>query len=393
MSPTASTIEKIHPSTYLAVLTIASFFRVTGGGLYRDMRQKAVWMIAATLIFLVVYSMTSNGEGGGENSVLVVTFMSAGLFALVLSEADEKTQGEIFWFVSLFLFFNSTVGIVEGMSGFRLLPYVVSSEIIDWDNRPTALLGHPLSNSFITGAWVLALLMQASRDSFRFRSAVVVVFHLLAMVIFGGRASLVLTISIAAIYLVLRALVALVYRRNGRDVIVAVVMIYAAALSVPLLLSSGAADMIIDRFVDSRGSDETRYAAFQMLSSLTAGEWWLGIPISTRQAFLVAGGSTHGIEISWISLVLQFGAPIALSLLICAYLLLRSSMPKGMERFMLLAYFFAASFTSLSIGGKSLFISQTLVILTCISASMARKEASRRSEALLATRIGFPAAA
>ena len=60
---------------------------------------------------------------------------------------------------------NAAIGIVEYATGWRLTPYVFA--IYDW--RSTALLGHPLANAALTGAYILILLFgggAACRDLF-----------------------------------------------------------------------------------------------------------------------------------------------------------------------------------------------------------------------------------
>ena len=62
------------------------------------------------------------------------------------------------------LLLNATIGIVEFASGLRFTPLVAAGVVIEDDWRSTALLGHPLANASLTGAYILMLALGAGRD-------------------------------------------------------------------------------------------------------------------------------------------------------------------------------------------------------------------------------------
>lgn len=363
MSPAASAFVKIHPSTYLGLISLGCFLIFRSERKNNKSRNAAIRMIVSVCFILFFYVMVSEGEGGGEISALIVTFMSAGLLALLFDYAEPITLRRLRFMLSVFFIANSMLGLIELSSGQRLMPFVISEEVISWDLRPTALLGHPLLNSLLTGAWVLTLVIRGFKDGIKPSGFVVLATNVLAMFAFGGRAALVAMLLIAMLYMILKAFTALLAASRTTHVLFSFFGLYVALLFVPVILITDLAAPIVGRFVDAKGSDETRYAAVQMLSTLNLPEWLLGISSDARNSLQASAGSVHGIEISWVALILQFGLPITACLLVLTWQLLNSAARSGLERFTLVSYFFVTTFTSLSIGSKSLLISQVFLII------------------------------
>jgi hypothetical protein len=368
-SPTGSQLEKVHPALYLAVvlLAIALLSRLPRPNFLARAQGAAYWLAAAAISSLLLFAAVSVESGGGELSGLLVTYLLPALAVLVLGYADEATLKRLPGVIGVFFLVNSTTGLVESASGARLLPFVAGDALLTFDYRPTAVLGHPLSNAMLTGGWLLIQMMAGFRNGYRPSLLAVCGYHMLAMLAFGGRASLVLMVVIFFVYVLYRVLARLSVGQGTQEVLRALAIAALASLTVPIVIWSGAADAIIGRFLDSQGSDETRLAALQILASLEPMQWWTGVPVSIRAALQASAGSEYGIELSWVALVVTFGLPIAAILLIAMFNLLRAvGRRSGAEGLLLSTYFIAATFTSLSIASKSLLLAQFLVLLICV---------------------------
>ena len=53
---------------------------------------------------------------------------------------------------------NAVLALIEYAVGQRAFPYMFDGLAFEWDERSTALLGHPLENALITGSYLMVLL-------------------------------------------------------------------------------------------------------------------------------------------------------------------------------------------------------------------------------------------
>lgn len=364
-----SQLAKIHPAFYgaVAVLAMLALRRTPRGHELGRADAAALGLTGVATLAILWVAVTTSERGGGELSALVVTYLLPALVMLALGYATPRTLAAIPTVLGVVFLVNSTVAIVESRSGVRLLPFVAGDAILSFDRRPTALLGHPLTNATLTGGWVLVRGMQLFRTRLRALPLGVCAWNLLALVCFGGRMALVATLGLLALFVCVTTLARLAQGGGGREVLRALILALLACVFVPLTIWSGLADPILARFADGRGSDETRVAALQILASLDAMQWWAGVPGSLRETLQMRARSGYGIELSWVALVVIYGLPIALALLGATVLLLAAtSTGRGLPAGLLSLYFVVVTFASLSIASKSLLISQMLVLLLCI---------------------------
>jgi hypothetical protein len=299
---------------------------------------------------------------------LLVTYLFPALLLLLLSHATKSTLKNISLLLGIIFVTNAIIGLAESATGNRLLPFVAGNETYTFDRRSTALLGHPLNNALLTGAWVLMRLMTGLRSGFSIASLLAIGVATLSLLAFGGRAALVLMALLFVFYGYLQLLIGLASGRAGRVILRVSLFTALVAIAAPIAVELGAADAIIERFLYSDGSNDTRFAALDILQAMEPGQWWTGVPISIRTALQARVSSEYGIELSWIALVVTFGYPIGLAL-IAGMLFTLGAIGRsgGMPAAFLSFYFVATTFTSLSIGGKSLLLAQFIVLLVCIS--------------------------
>lgn len=366
-SPNAGPLIKIHISTY--VLALFAIIILAEGKNPPDNSRKYFYsgaiMTMSSIIVLCFHVMLSK-ESGGEISGLIVTYITAGFILICFAYANESTIASVRSLLSLLFIVNSIIAIYENMSGDRILPYMAGDVLIDYDRRSTALVGHPLSNSLLTGSWFLIVFMNSLRDGTTIRASLVMLLHCGAMLSFGGRSALVLLFIFCGFYACYLAISVATLRKGAAVIRRLFLYIVTSIAAVPLIVYSGVADYTFSRFLDGRGSDETRSAAVEMMYMLSEDEWFTGAPLSTRTWLMQSTGSERGIELSWVALLIIYGFPLALLILLTmVFTLFWVVRGRGIQGFILVLYFLTTTFTSMSIASKTLILAQFLILIIC----------------------------
>ncbi|WP_181705760.1 VpsF family polysaccharide biosynthesis protein [Chthonobacter rhizosphaerae] len=383
-SPTSGLLEKIHPTFYLAVVAAgAALLNRSPADITPGPMPLAAGRQLAVVAGALGLSLVAGFEaGGGELSILVVTFALPAVLAIALRSAAPDTTEAMDRFLQLFFAANSLLALFEAATGQRLLPFVAGTHLIDFDNRPTALLGHPLNNGLMTGVFILAIMMRDRRARPSVLPVLMLVLHAAAMLSFGARAAVGGLLALLALRLLVATGTALVKGQGRRDFLRFGAFAIALLVASPVLLHLGVADVLIERISDAGGSNETRYAAFQMIASVSLSELMLGTSFFVREDMMLFFDSPYGIELSWIGLALTFGVPAAFALIVSTHaLLLSAGRSSATSSAFIVLYFALVTFTSVSISSKSLLTSQCLVVLAVLmekqAAPVARRPAQR----------------
>jgi hypothetical protein len=271
-SPAGSQLFKIHPGTYLAVAAAACLVLARGWptralrDVWRDNPGLLVYAIAiGVLAFQAIFVQHK------PVSPLIDTFVSSLAMFFALTAISERDSRWLALFVHAFFLVNTGIAYAEQLLPFRLTPTYLAGEIVHFEWRSTAMLGHPLTNAAQTGLYLLLLTGPAGRifDP-RLRMALVML-HLGGMACFGGRTSFVLV----GLLLAARAAWAAVAITGGRRVslasAVALVAIGTTAIMGAVVLADqGAFDRFLGRFQEDHGSAETRLAMLHVFDRLTA---------------------------------------------------------------------------------------------------------------------------
>jgi hypothetical protein len=392
MSGAGSFWEKLHPSFYLLCLLCCMT------ALLRDGARRAVpaWIkgswrlpLAVAAGVLTVVTMLSR-SGGGDLSSILMTFLAPAMLAYVLQFAGAGALVAVGRFLELFFVANSALGLAEFLSGWRLLPFYAADQLITFDARPTALLGHPLINALLTGAVLLISVSHLVSRGLSFRLLCQAVLHFAAMFVFGGRAALVLCCGLVALFLVRRfGLLSKVRLLVSRR---AMLLACLGVIGVGVVVSSGIADPLLGRFVSSAKSDQARLASAIVLAELTPLQWMIGMEPDTRRAYHAMLQTPFGFESAPVAMTIAYGLPLALMLLIAVWhLLSRFAKDAFAGSNVVILYFMLASWTSLSIGSKSLLVSQMLVILVCarVPAPVEQRTVVSRKRASAFRRFAF----
>lgn len=307
---TGAIASKIHPATYLACLTLA--FAVLARRNPAAFFVALVTRHAGTLAFLAATAILGAYivlDGRKGIATVFDTYLLAIFVALIAAELDERDFTRVEKLIHLLLAANALLALAEYALKTRFFPYRFDGVVMDWDNRSNGLLGHPLENAQITGLYIMALLGGGGASLSKSMRPPAILLQLAAMVPFGGRSALLLTLSMMALWLAPRAILLLRGARLSLPVCAAMAVIAPIlALSIGLFAAGGFFEVIADRFVDDGGSAKTRVEMFEIFNYLSAHEIFIGASPDVIDSLRTSRGLELGIENPVVRLLLYQGA-------------------------------------------------------------------------------------
>ncbi len=364
--PGGSAATKIHPSFYLLL---------AGAGLSLFMGQRRSWGIVKTprfIIYLIAaltllgraIAITLAGVNEGELSAILDTFVTPALLLVclyVISPTDLSKLGSA---IRIFFVFNSLMGLTERVVGFRFVPSFMDQFVTQ--DRAAALLGHPLNAALLTGTLVVYLTTTVQGRTLASIRIPEILLHALAMFAYGGRSALVFTIAV-----VLLGSIMIRQRADGPKVgmaqrllpfIIVLAGIGLVFLPIPFI------DATLDRFTNDTGSAQTRDSALQVFGMLSTQELLTGTLVTQRQTWMTFLNTPFGFEICWVALTVTYGLLATIPMMIGLPTLLLGT-ARGLDRsaFYIAILFIVVTIGSLSVGSKSLLLSQTLVMMLTLS--------------------------
>ena len=306
---TGSIPSKIHPATYLSALTI--------GFLLLARRNPASFVVGlptrqpGTLAFLLATLLLAAYivfDGRKGIATIFDTYLLAIMIALIASELRPPDFARVEKLIHVLLACNALLGLFEYAIDQRLIPFRFDGVTLEWDKRSNGLLGHPLENAQMTGLYIMVLLSGGGANMPAALRPAAVLLQLAALVPFGGRTALLLTLAMTALWCVPRIVRVL---RGARMPLPAFA---ALAVGLPLLIIGiglfsvgGFFDVIIDRFVDDDGSARARVRMLEMLGQLSWREIFIGADNDYVESLRRSHGLESGIENPVVRLVLYQG--------------------------------------------------------------------------------------
>lgn len=362
-----SIITKIHPAFYTLLLLAVIQLFYGGRAVWRTaLSPTYIFFIFAALMLLVrAVLIVQSGITEGEFTAVVVTWLIPALLIIGLIGQSRETLMEWGTPVRLFFLFNSLMGLTERLIGHRFIPGLIDNAGF-LDHRAAGMLAHPLNASMLTGIMIVILVSARPGKTPAWMRVPEIALHIAAMFAFGGRAALVFT----AATVILSGLFAWQAKSETRLGLFQRLLPYIVILGGFILVSLPIefVDATLDRFTNDTQSSETRNSAVQMLGMLDLNELLWGINANRRSILMDFFGSRHGIEISWIALAMSYGLAVTLPMLLALpMLLLKFARQLDRSAFYGAILFLAVTAGSLSIGSKSLLISQFLVMIVALS--------------------------
>ncbi|MBV9220601.1 MAG: VpsF family polysaccharide biosynthesis protein [Methylobacteriaceae bacterium] len=358
--------EKMHPGTWLAFAALIFWGLRRRSPLHTVdaalARHGGLAVFLLTWVLLLLYTIVVRHV---PFTPLIDTFALPIALFLVLVDLSPVAKQRLALLLHLIMLANALLGLFEFETGFRLTPYVEEGVEITSDWRSTALLGHPLVNAGITGAYVLVLAVGGGRDVPALLRPVLLVIQCAAMVAFGGRAALVFLLPLLAFI----ALTELARIARGRRVkllhaaLFAIVLPGAVAVTIGLI-EAGFFDRLADRFVEDRGSAQARVVILKLLQEIPLEDLILGSDQARVATIQHLEGIEFGIESFWVNFSLLYGLGISLFFffgLFCFCHDLVKATRTG--AWVVLAFLFAIATTSVSLSAKTAQLGMIVALL------------------------------
>jgi hypothetical protein len=306
---TGAIASKIHPATYLASFTFAllilarrnpaSFFV----GLVTRHSGTLAFLLATLL--LAAYILLDGRKG---IATIVDTYLLAVMVALIAAALDPRDIGRVEKLIHVLLACNAGLALIEYLIDYRLFPFRFEGLAFEWDKRSSALLGHPLENAQVTGIYIMILLASGGPAMPKLLRPAAILLQLAAMIPFGGRTALTVTLALMTLWMIPRVLHVL---RGGRLPLPAFAAIAVLApmlmLAVGLFSVGGFFDVMLNRFEDDGGSAKSRLAMFEVFGHLSLGDIIMGANPELIDAIRRTMGLEWGIENPVVRLLLYQG--------------------------------------------------------------------------------------
>ena len=187
-APGGSALAKVHPGTWLVLIGFALLVAQRGNPLrvgWQSLTDEPLLGVYAVCQFSVLLWMLVRYGGPGTVNVFETLLMPFYCVATArMLDADSRYR--VLSMIVTLLVINTLIGFAESGLQVRLIPLQMGGEeeIVEDIFRPSALLGHPLTNSIIT-ATLLPAVMYLRLSMFARFSLMLVLW--IGTIAFGGR--------------------------------------------------------------------------------------------------------------------------------------------------------------------------------------------------------------
>ena len=306
---TGSAAQKIHPATYLAVLLFLwSLFHAGNpvGNMVTAVERRPASVFMAVMAVALAVQIALRGGAGIAGAI--DSFLLPALVCLLLVDCEGLTLRKLETTVHAVITVNGLLGIFEFITGHQVFPYRMDGMLLEYDTRAMALQGHPLPNANLTAVYIVSLCSGGGRLS-PMKRALAIILQLAALVTFGGRSAIVVTLAMGGVL----GLVAL-FRATTRGRL-SLLGVAATAFALPValmavlaLISYGFFDALLGRFVSDGGSANSRVVVLDLFSSLSLRDILLGPDPGLIDTLRRMNGLEMGLENPIVRMLLYQGA-------------------------------------------------------------------------------------
>lgn len=369
-SPGGSPLQKIHPSSYLLLLSIMAWAMYRNGiqQLYSlTLLRSHLFLLTAAACLLLQDILL-----GRPLSSAIVSYVSAALFVLLLKAQSLRRLAQLKQLLLLLLFANAAVGVYEYLTGGLIAPLVLtdisSGDVIDtshWGQvRSAGLMGHPLTSTMLSGFFLVCFCARFLFARVSLGESLTAAMLLAALPLFGGRGAILAFLIVVMLMLIIKGAQSLQRRAMSRH---ALLYLLCSLLLLPLLsyaaYLTGFLDPVLSRMEDDNGSASTRLIAIEIMLDTPLLNLLLGDVDRSLSAKVLLYGSRYGIEIGWIALILTYGALLSGFLLYALYLNL-CQLYQRLSPLVIFPwlYAFIAWSSGTGISGKTIMLSAALIM-------------------------------
>ncbi len=373
--PGGNPLVKLHPATWMIAGALLCLARA-GCDFRADLSLVA---FLALMTGTMLFSVASVGVSGA--TVYVESYLSAGMLALAMRQFGGAKNWALGLLVVGLLGLNAALALAETAGQFHLVPvYLEETALVDapGEFRASALFDHPLTGAMLTMTGLLTLATPVGRGFGPAGRITLALLFALALLAFGGRAALGVTLLIGTarfVYSIGRDLYA--RRMTAARALGRLGTVVASCIALPLVAASGIGGRIADKlYLDA--SAQSRGAEWLVLGLLDTRAWLLGSPIAETPSLIYRIGletALTDIENFWLLAFVNLGVVGFLPFMAAIFCLIghlwRVAAPFG--RVAVAALLVTAS-SSNSLGRKS---NVLLVLVACVEAGAVTRSRSR----------------
>lgn len=367
---TGSPVTKIHPSTYLIIITFAVFvatypYKKNLLYFYLSERIGTLYFFCATTAALInIIVGKRNGFG-----MYIDTHLNLFLCVMMLPFMPPQLVRRCEYFLHWYFMLDAVVTIAQWVIGTSFFPLIVhSSQGDNIDARLTAFLGHPLHAATITACYVISLLCGGGKQLIGPLRWPMIVLQLTAMVPFGGRTALLVTLLAVLIVCALRIWQ---FVRGAKlslaEAIATLLAPIVVAGTVGSLTVLGAFDRFLSRFTDDSGSARARLIMFDLLADMPWRDVIWGGETSAVVAIVTAHGLEWGVENPYVHMIVYQGGVMA-TFIVTGFIALLREVYLHLQRISIipLLTFIALCNTFGSFGGRFYTFSIFIILLSAM---------------------------
>lgn len=312
---TGGAVTKIHPATYLLVALFGWSLLVSGDPVRRfahlaTARPASLVLAFTAVLVLVVFIVRQTPGMAG----LLDTFFAPALLVMLLTDVDERTMARMETALHAVMTANALLGLYEFVSQNLIFPYRFDGAVFETDLRSAALQGHPLVNAMMTACYLMALLSGARSVPDRLRF-VLIALQSAALVVFGGRTALLLSLGFGGLYAISALLRQL---KTGRvpllGAALGVSMLAVLPVGLAVLWAGGFFDALLQRFMSDGGSANARKEMFELVLALPLRDLVVGPDVEWVESLRRIHGLEWGIENPFVRMLVYQGLLVTLLL-------------------------------------------------------------------------------
>ncbi|MDB5819325.1 MAG: rane protein [Rhizobacter sp.] len=361
---------KIHIGTWLIMAAFGLMLTAYGNPLRTAASLSTTHRLLAVLlafqVFVLVWAVAWHGGSGAANIIDSLLLPVLATVTVTMFEASRRYR--CLELIVAVLVVNALLGIGEALMHTRLIPLTIGSQVVIEDIfRPSALFGHPLTNSMITATLLPAVLYL--RISTAWRSAIALLLWI-AVLAFGGRTGFVL--STIAYGLCLAVLLVRTTAQGRFSYVQITGGLLLAMVGIAVLASAIAATGIGERIFVSLswdGSAAVRVRIWDVFDYLNIRNWLIGVEPADLPALNDRLGlaDSEAIENFWLVMFLKLGLSgfvVFASAMVCAFAWLWRSSHGAMRVGVCLFFIIASSNNSLATKTDALMLLMVVVGIT-----------------------------
>ena len=365
--PGGNPLEKIHPGTLVLLVILAlAIIRQGNPVAYLDelvKHHKGTAFFVLTWLLLLTYILLVRKL---PFTPIIDSFFLPVMAFLAFMGMNSRRHRFLALVLHGIIFLNALIGLYEFAAGsIRFIPHSAAArEIFDGDWRSFALFGHPLTNATLTGAYLLVLAFGGGRDLPFILRPVIFLTCLTAMIAFGGRTSLLLTLLLLGLTALVRFGAVLAGRKiQLRDFAFIAIAIPLLAMGLAYLFETGFFSHLAHRFANDDGSTLTRIQMLDILSRFSLKDLFFGPDLLLLKT-LQNSEILSGFESFIIAFVLYYGLAVSIifftGLVAFCFDMMRQLYAGALVP---LLFFFAVAATSLSLGAKTPMFGMLVIML------------------------------